>query len=304
MSVCPWLDIPPGEGFTRIPVSQLARGGKTQVRGLPDNCHTGGVVGSIWHPNDNPSELWKPLDYGAHPDYIEGGDLRRWPTQEWDAISLLVISGRYGAQTGARREVGADGRAWLVMPRYEDPNGNYMELADVLALEQTLRWFNGKGWSVGDEITVMFDTNTYQYVFVDLSCASFYRDTVGCYAADDSRQWLEWLTKMGWDDLVALRKMGSGKVSRTWYQHPELCNKMPGELLPRHIYVSHYRPFSLMWADKTDGDNDLREMWAEYVGPPYQSVIGTHKPLSEDYQRRYQLTWAYSPIDYQIEVAS
>jgi hypothetical protein len=293
----PWTNIPPGPNFVLIHPSTLPL---SQVNGMQENVHTGGLTGSLYHPVGKPNEIWKPLDYGAHPLDIEKGNLRRWPTKEWEALSVLREANRFGAQRNIRRETGDGGRQWLVMPRYEEC-GWHEWYEDAYKLRETIWWFNANGWEIGDHLTVMLDPTDYEIVLVDMSCAWFSNSKQGIYKPDDRERWLAWMKAMKLN--TKLSEKGRGKLSREWYLNPALGNKTKDDALdnpPRHIYVSLYRPFSLLWADKWDGDYSLvAHAWFEHEGPPHHTWIGTHKPLSQRYCEPYELTWAWSEIDYE-----
>jgi hypothetical protein len=67
-----------------------------------------------------------------------------------------------------------------------------------------------------------------------------------------------------------------------------------------HVYLSYNRPFSFIWADKSDNGTKIESRLIQRPNTRAKDVYGhtwicTASPLTADYMRRYELRWCWSP---------
>lgn len=266
-------DVSPGLGFTRITGER--------ADGLPDGVHTGGV----WVSPDG-DEYWKPLDgrpwvnADCHVSTREAECLRlmagepafprNWRVEE---AGTVTVDGVVYTRRWLVRE-----KAWLVP---DDWPAHRMRLEHVREIERGVRLLNARGWTIGDNLKVAFDRKGRPFV-LDLSCAC--PDEL----ADDEWYFLGWAEAMGFENLVRLRQKARHLVSSL-----EFADEYGYDYRHAHIYASRNRPISGLWASipgavYVDANYAETGVWAWMV---------TVEPLDDETVRRYELTWAWSPVE-------
>lgn len=270
-------DVAPGSGFTRLD-------GKTND-GLPDGVHTGG----IW-VNPDGAEYWKPLDGRpwANAEY-------HVPTREAECLEMMTGEPAFPRnwQTRSAGRIVVDrvvyirrwlvrGKAWVVP---DDWPADALRLEHVLEVERGLRLLNAQSWTIGDSLKVAFDREGRPFI-LDLSCA--WPDS----QADDEWRFLRWAEAMGFERLVRLRQKARHLVSSL-----EFADEHGHDYWHGHVYASRNRPISGVWASIPN---------AIYVEAGYAETnvwtwVVVPRLLDDETVRRYELTWAWSPIPRQKE---
>jgi hypothetical protein len=277
-------DLPPDArlGWTKVECG-------VGLSGLPEGIHTGGP----WLSPDG-LEVWKPCD--GRPFANSDG---HYPTDELTALAAL--SGKPGFPQNWRAVTCTnDGleRTWIVRKKApvlgQDWPKRSVRLEQVLRVEQAVRSMNEAWWELGDGISVALDPDTYEPYLLDLSCAMHRPGAQGCYKPDDWWQLEAWLKWLGMDRLVNLRNEARSFLYPGIIARKERQNWPGDEWI--HVYASRNRPMSAVWARIEDAhyiDSDYAEtgVWTWAVTP---------EPVPDDKVFSYELTWAWSPLDYEV----
>lgn len=261
-------DISPGDGFTRLDVSS-----RTNIRGLPENIHTGG----IWVSPEG--EYWKPLDARPYRNAT-----KRFPTDEAACLSAMV--GRPFFPCNWRIAESVDGRRWLVRHQAQvyghDLPKEAITEGTALAVEQAIRDLNRQDWELGDDISLALDENGEMFI-LDLSAAICRQGSVGIYAADDSQRVIRFFRWLGFDHLCSLREAGRTLAVNLWLSGDDAINCC------KHVYLT-----------PCEHSNDASLPVGGYFVPTTmpaandQTWVVSASPLLNPDQ--YGLIWAWSPI--------
>lgn len=269
--------IAPGNSFTKLKTPE------------GEAIHTGGLYLSP----DN-KEVWKPLDVKP----FQNADFRCY-SQE--AEVLEVMKGQPGFPNNWRIET-VNGRKFLVRPfcrvvgqtmPYE-----YIKLETILEIEQWLRNLNSQYWEVNDFLSIAYDRQLEQFFILDLSAAQQMGNptmTQTAYIADDSSYFYKFAKECGFNSLVRLRQSAKHSTSSIEWINMLLDDKSDLTCEHKHVYASVNRPIDSSWAKIEnalyfDADKGKDDVFTWVIVP---------KQLSEDVLKKYDLTWGYSPIEYQ-----
>ena len=260
---------PPGADFTPLAVP----GGEA--------LHTGG----LWVSPEG--EVWKPLD--GRPWLNADAHVA---TRE--AEVLEVMAGKPAFPRNWRVET-RNGRKWLVRGKAlvigQDIPAEEVLLEWVLEVEQGVRALNRAGWLLGDRLTAAVDQDDRVFI-LDLSAA---------YRLGENEPWndedafFQWAEGLGFKALTSLRRAARRLVE------PIRCFKDPNwprteeglpDLAYQYVYASRSRPMSPLWANipgahYVDADHASTGVWTWVV---------TQQALAQETTRRYDLTWAWSPV--------
>ena len=242
---------------------------------------------------DPEKEVWKTATVSGSVTYwkaldieIPGGDGYRQLSSEVEVLNLMIDRPGFPYNWWTER---SNWHRWLV--RYpalrvpEDYEPFQMAVGDVLELEQSLRELNGLGWSIGlgRAIEVMVDPESFSPFFVGLSGA------VRVEGADDEDSWLVWLGDNEFDELVTLRAFGRAHaLSRYGHVYAALSRPVVHKSLLPEEAVIHGVGHKIQLGSGIS-------VWNAVVLPR------GHEPLSADVIKAYELTWAWSPIEYKVE---
>ncbi len=263
-------DTPPGPGAVRLT--------GTRVDGLPDGVHTGGA----WlMPDDT---VWKPLDGRPYANCEF-----HFPTKEYEC--LLLMQG-FSLFPKNWKYVYQNKRAWLVRKKAlvygRDIPMSDLGVENLFMIEQAVRNLNQHYWEIGDDISVAHDGETGELFILDLSTAHE-QHGVAAYAPDDEFHIHKLFDQSGAHRLVLRRQKAKHLVSEwSWTIEHEGY---------KYVYGSYSRPISNLWA---------RELNAHFVHNDYANWdiqlpwtwVVTQKSLDADTLARYELVWAWSPLEY------
>lgn len=289
-------NVPPHAACVRLPE-------RDNGTGLPDGVHSGGC----WI-DEEANEVWKPMlnlvNLASGPYFIASKELAFFQAMHQHHVALCPKNYRI--------ERTDDERVWMVRQKaYDLRDWTHLDLEQRteygLAVEEGVAHINRLGWSLGDTtLGVLIDPDSYDPFIVDGSCAyECGLNAVGCYRANDTDALHRWWKSIGLDGLVDLRIAGSS-ILLDRYQTYDIRGWEEFHRSPfKHVYLSYNRPFTFAWADKYDEgeriigqtlnkkDVQREGKWTVYG----HTWIVTAKPLSEQYQARYELRHAYTARD-------
>jgi hypothetical protein len=266
--------IPEGDGFSRLPTPE------------GEAIHTGGLYLS-------PSgEVWKPLDVKPYANAEV-----RIPSREAEVLELMAHQPGFPVNWRIDQ---VRGRRFLVRPRClivgQDIHFRDLSLGSLLEIEQWIRSLNSQYWEVNDYLSIAFDERIDQLFLLDLSAAQPMdgHKSPSAWLADDTQWFYKFATQCGATNLVKLRCDARHLTSSIAWLRLEEDENSPITKNHRHIYGSRNRPVNSSWAKIPDAvylDGDVRNtgIWTWVVTP---------NELSPDLVKKYELTWAYSPIPY------
>ena len=261
----------------------------TRADGLPDGVHTGGcylIDGEVWKPLDG-----RPyLNADHHAATLEAecleanSDLpffpKNWRIEERNERRWLVRNEAYivGKEHGKKIDF------------------NEIDKDTIMLLEQTVRELNRRGWEINDPISLGFDVENSVWFIVDLSSCNKLPDDSPYHCDEEYRiyQFMEWC---GYDKLVAFRKKGRTMLHDWVYSADEIELKIERLFKYENVYASFNRPFSLVWATLPNETKLIHEDKADWKRSIPWTWILTVEPLPDDVQKRYELRWAWSPIN-------
>jgi len=194
-----------------------------------------------------------------------------------------------------------NGRRWLVRNFSKVltvKDLNRLPGTDLLRVEQAVRSLNERNWEIGDAITLAEDIESYELFILDLSNA---RPRYGnaAFAADDRTHISQFFEQAGRDALAKLRRDAKSLCSifQLVERHGlDLHNHAVWEY--KHVYGSFNRPISRTWANRLPEDILLEDNYSEGYGTAPLTWVIAKTPLSEGIIKTYELTWAWSPLEY------
>lgn len=252
-----WINHNPGVGFTRLSMPE------------GEGIHTGGLFLS---PQ---GEVWKPLDALPYQNAS-----MRVSTREAEALEMMA--GQPGFPHNWRVEMVKE-RRYLVRPFCKVLGQSIpkqdVTLAQVLAIEQSVRSLNQRLWEVHDSITVAVDPQSGKPFILDLSAAQPYGDkhSSSMFKADDTAMMMRFLADMGFTELVELRKQAQSLLhDERW-----IMKDLPESY--QHVYRYDKTNQNLCVKGALHQVED--EIW-----------VVTEEPLSGNVTVENGLTWGWSPL--------
>jgi hypothetical protein len=250
-------------------------------------------------------EVWKPLD-----GCVDGSAVTHVPTLEERVLTEMAGQSLFPENF---RFVNRNGRRWVVRPQStivgtDGDNDVFVELIpytfltaeQVLEVEAGVRNLNAHGWEVNDEIQVAFGPKSpYPLFLYDLSAAQ-YRGPDDMWQADDHAYLERFMAAAGHQYHLTLRKKArSAYIDVKTEIQLGLRDGDPDLIF--HVYANMYRPFMsfISWWPK----EIERIVVAPEESPSWSKVVPhewifTREPIPTEFAKRYDLQWAYSPIEY------
>lgn len=254
---------PPRKGCTLIR--------STRPDNLPDGVHCG-----AWRCG---TEVYKSL---------LTSEVNGWPSYRTQEDAFLEHNADLRFFPPSWRVEDVEGRPWLIRPwtpyifDSRSKLRSQVSAALALALEQSVREVNRRGWVIQDALSLGYLHG--HYFVVDASTAYHYQDRQG--NADDTTHILRFFRWAGLDWLANWRS-----TARDFLFTDMFCVDYPQH---RHVYGSFYRPIDRIWARRLPA-NTLFYHQERRQHIPHTWVITT-EALPPDVIKSYELRWGWSPI--------
>lgn len=163
---------------------------------------------------------------------------------------------------------------------------------EILQLEQDIITANGRGWVIGDKITIAQDEDTWTWFVLDLSCTHWEKkawDSVN----NEEYQVRELFTRFGFENLAARRQSAHHAASELWINDDfKFFAEQTGtsSLAINYVYGSFYRPITNLWATLPKECFTLQNERLNHDKQIPLTYLFTPAPLSDKTLYDYELT--------------